>query len=155
MDISPEQMIAVAESHLAEIGRSTDGYRPRFFDQDLVRDVEVTFLQNDGSRDLGPRVFLTQFGDLLGILLPDGKSPDYLPGDECPRVKGEESIDAARRYLMLHGFNSAGLVGEVAEPANLSVVFYEVDSDQLVMGGGGAEVYIVDGEHVVRVWHSQ
>lgn len=148
------EAIAIAEAHLASQWRELGRYVARVAAGPRP-EIEVVF-HDPSAPDRGNyRVFLTQFGEFLGLVAPDGSCPKYAEPKAVERVRGESATEAASRYLAAHQIDGEGLVADQLDETSLTLVWYELDTDEEVMGGGGPEVFITEPGTVIRVWETQ
>jgi len=147
--MNDQTAVEVANAHLVSAGLAIDGMTP-VVENPASHEVEVAFTSTteDDLVEVAPphRVFMSQEGEFLGLVLADGSQPACTSASDLVRVKGEEPIEAAPRYLQAHGVDTLNLVGRVVDPTQLVCVWYKEGE----MFGGGFEVYMTECGTVVR-----
>jgi len=154
-----QEAIEIAEQYLSQEELSTEGYVAQVVTS-AIRETEVVFSMRppcdheDCVKE--HRVFLDAYGDFLGLLFADGTTSAPLrrsprPAELTKSSDDESSIASATRYLKAHDVDTEKLDPKVLETARLVHVWYEIETDEDVFGGG-PEVYMTDLGTIIRAY---
>lgn len=127
--------VEIANTYVASAGFSTEGLRANV-ENPSNREVEIAFSLDAPEQSLGEHtVFIGPYGDFLGLLLPDGTKAPRPQESEISTDYNEDPIDSAIRFLQAHGIDTKSLRPRLVEPTRLVTVWYDRDTEELVMGG--------------------
>lgn len=148
-----QKAIEIAATYLVSQQRSVDGYVAHVISPSAT-EVEIAFGVN-ADAPAAYRVFLGQFGHFIGLVSEDGTSSEGISDSELERVRGEDHVIAATRYLAAHGVDTTNLRARIVDPPGLTTVWYSLDTDEDIMGGGGPLLYISDCGTFIRMYETQ
>lgn len=146
--------IEIADAYIESSGFSTEGLKANV-ENPSKREFEVTFVEGmPDESQRKHRVFIGPYGDFLGLLLPDGTTAQRLPESEIARDFDEDTITSASRFLEAYGVTTSGLEACLVNPPRLITVWYELDTEDVVMGGSFS-VFLAESGTVIHLQKDQ